>query len=231
MVGDEARHAGMEREGADAQPVELVPARLQHADRLVHRRRGRAEIDHAVFGRLLRVGLQRPRHQVLRGLELAQQPLHVVGVGRAFLGVARVAVARRAAGEERALGRMRAGIGAVRDAVAVDVEIAAEVAAVVEHLGGHHLAAVVLLAVVPLQRAAQPVVHADVEVEHQEDRGLQPLGEIERTAPPTRSLRPGLPGTAARAWCRRARRRRRRSGRTAGCGSACRSRGRRAARS
>ncbi len=74
---------------------------------------------------------------------------------------------------------MRAGIGAERDAVAVDIEIAAEVAAVVEHLGGHHLAAVVLLAVVPFQRAAEPVVHADVEVEHQEDRGLQPLGEIE----------------------------------------------------
>ena len=67
---------------------------------------------------------------------------------------------------------MRAWIGAERDAVAVDVEVAAEVAAVVEHLRRHHLAAVVLFAFVPLQRTAQPVVHADVEVEHQEDRGL-----------------------------------------------------------
>ena len=120
--------AGMEREGADPQPVELMAAGFQHADRLVHRRRGRAEIDHAVFGRLGGVGLQRPRHQVLCGLELAHQPLHVVGVDRAFLGIARVAVARGAAGEVGALGRVGAGIGAVGDAVAVDVEIAAEVA-------------------------------------------------------------------------------------------------------
>ena len=180
MVGDEARDAGMEREGADPQAVELMPARFQDADRLVHRRRGRAEIDHAVFGRLGGVGLQRPRHHVLRGLELAHQPLHVVGVNRAFFGIARIAVARGAAGEERAFGRVGAGIGAVGDAVAVDVEIAAEVAAVVQHLRGHHLAAVILPGVVPLQRAAQPVVHADVEIEHHEDHGLQPLGEIER---------------------------------------------------
>ena len=179
VVGDEACHAGMERKGAHAQPIELMRRRLQHADRLVHRRRGRAVIDHAVFGRLLRVGLERPRHQVLGGLELAQQPLHVVGVGRAFLGVARVTVARGAAGEERALGRMGARIGAVGNAVAVDVEIAAEVAAVVEHRRGHDLAAVILLVVVPMQRPAQPVIHADIEVEHQEDRGLQPVGEIE----------------------------------------------------
>ena len=143
VVGDEARHAGMEREGAHAQPVEMLAARFEQLDRFVHRRRGRAEIDHAVFGRLAGIGLQRPRHQILRGLELAQQPLHVVGVGRAFLGVARIAVARGAAGEERALGRMRAGIGAVGNAVAVDVEIAAEILAGFERRRGHHLAAVV----------------------------------------------------------------------------------------
>ncbi len=180
VIGDEARDAGVEREGTDAHAVELMAARLQNSDRLVHRGRGRAEIQHAVFGRLRRIGLQRPRHHVLRGLELAHQALHVVGIDGAFLGIARVAVARGAAGEVGALGRMRAGIGAVGDAVAVDVEIAAEVAAFLEHLRRHHLAAVVLLGIVPLQRAAQPVIHADVEIEHQEDRGLQPLGEVER---------------------------------------------------
>ena len=100
MVGDEARHAGMEREGADAHAVELMSARFQQADRLVHRWRRRAEIDHAVFGRLGGVGLQRPRHHVLRRLELAHQPLHVVGINSAFFRIARVAVARGAAGEE-----------------------------------------------------------------------------------------------------------------------------------
>ena len=152
VVGDEAGHAGVEREGAHAQPVERVAAGLDQVDRLVHRRRGRAVIDHAVFGRLVGIGLQRARHQVLGGLELAHQPLHVVGIGRAFLGVARVAVARGAAGEERALARMGAGIGAVRDAVAVDVEIAAEILAGVEIGRRHHLAAVVFAAVVPVQR-------------------------------------------------------------------------------
>ncbi len=75
---------------------------------------------------------------------------------------------------------MRAGIGAERDAVAVDVEIAAEGLAGVEILGGHHLAAVELAALVPLERLAQAVVHADVEVGHDEHRRLQPVGEVER---------------------------------------------------
>jgi len=75
---------------------------------------------------------------------------------------------------------MRAGIGAVGDAVAIDVEIAAEVATFLQHLRGHDLAAVILPRVIPAQRPAQPVVHADVEIEHQEDHGLQPFGEIER---------------------------------------------------
>ena len=93
--------------------------------------------------RLGGAGDQRPRHQVLGGVEFADQPLHVVGVGDAFFGVAGVAVARGAAGEERAFGRVRAGVGAIGDAVAVDVEVAAEFAAGFQFLGRHYLAAVV----------------------------------------------------------------------------------------
>src|SRR5215468_1441813 len=74
---------------------------------------------------------------------------------------------------------MRARVGAIGNAVAVDVEIAAELLAGVEIGGGHHLAAVVFAAVVPLERAAQAMVHADVEVEHHENRALQPVGEVE----------------------------------------------------
>ncbi|OIQ65970.1 hypothetical protein GALL_524670 [mine drainage metagenome] len=74
---------------------------------------------------------------------------------------------------------MGAGIGAIGDTVAVDVEIPAKVAAVLEHLRRHHLAAVVLAGIVPLQRAAEPVVHANIEIEHDKNRGLQPLGEVE----------------------------------------------------
>ena len=106
-----------------------MPARLQHArsPRPSPARSSRNR-SRRIWSACAALACSGARHQVLRGLELAQQPLHVVGVGRAFLGVARVAVARGAAGEERALGRVRAGIGAVGDAVAVDVEIAAEVA-------------------------------------------------------------------------------------------------------
>ena len=71
VLGDEARDARMEREGAHAQPVEILALRFEHLDRLVHSRRGRAEIDHAIFGRLVGIGLQRPRHQILGGVELA----------------------------------------------------------------------------------------------------------------------------------------------------------------
>jgi len=70
VTGDEAANGRMEREGADAHTVDAMPARLDHGDRLVHCRRGRTEIDHAVFGRLGGVGLQRSRHQVLGGVEL-----------------------------------------------------------------------------------------------------------------------------------------------------------------
>ena len=125
---------------------------------------------------------------------------------------------------------MRAGIGAIRNAVAVHVEVAAEILAGLQLLGGHHLAAVDLAAVVPGQRFAQPVVHADLEIEHHEDRRLKAVRQIERQRARTRSTRTGLPGTAARAWCRRARHRRSLECRSAACGSACRWRGRRAAR-
>ncbi len=78
------------------------------------------------------------------------------------------------------LGRMRTGIGAVGDAVAVNVEIAAELEPVLEHLGGGDLAAIELAVGIPIERFAQTFIHADIEIEHDEDRRLQPVGEIER---------------------------------------------------
>ena len=75
---------------------------------------------------------------------------------------------------------MRAGIGAVRNAVAVDVLVAAEILAGLEILGGHDLAAIVLTRIVPFERRGQALVHADVEIAHDEDRRLQAVGKIER---------------------------------------------------
>ena len=74
---------------------------------------------------------------------------------------------------------MRAGIGTVRNAVAIDILVAAEVPARFKFLGGHDFAAVVVAAAVPGERRAQALVHADVEVGHDEDRRLQAVGEVE----------------------------------------------------
>ena len=75
---------------------------------------------------------------------------------------------------------MGAGIGPVGNAVAVDVKVAAEIGPGLERGRCRYLAAVVFAAVVPGERPAQPMVHADVEIHHDEDRRLQPVGEIER---------------------------------------------------
>ena len=117
---------------------------------------------------------------MLRGLELAQQALHIVDIGRAVLAVARISILGRAAGEIRSAFGMRSGMGPVGNAVAVHVEVAAEVFSRLQQLVGHHLAAIVRAFVVPGQRFAEPVLHADVQVEHDEDWCLQAVGEVER---------------------------------------------------
>src|ERR1700730_18695553 len=105
----------------------MNPGPLQCADRLVHRNGSRTEIDRAEFRRLARIAANGRGHELFRGLELLQEPLHVVDIDRPLFAVARVAVARGAAGKEGALGGMRAGISAEGNAVAVGVEIAAEI--------------------------------------------------------------------------------------------------------
>ena len=81
-----------------------MPSRLERGQRLGHRGAGRAEPDDAGSRRASpRCSITGSGTSVLRGLELAQQPLHVVDVRRALLGVARVAVLGRAAREVAAL--------------------------------------------------------------------------------------------------------------------------------
>ena len=100
-------------------------------------------------------------------------------MGRRLLGVAREPVAAGAAGKIGAAGGMRAGQRAPGNAVAVDVIVTAKVDAVLELFGSHHLAAIVAALIVPGEGFAQMRIHADVEVEHDEHRRLQALGEIE----------------------------------------------------
>ena len=88
-------------------------------------------------------------------------------------------VARGAAREIGALGLVRARIGAVRDAVAVQVLVAREFLAGFEILARQDFAPVVTALIGPGQSGFQPLVHADVEIGHEEDRRLQPVGEVE----------------------------------------------------
>ena len=75
---------------------------------------------------------------------------------------------------------MRAGVGAIRNAVVVDIEIPSEILAGVELRGGHHLAAVHPARVVPGKGFRQPILHPDIEIEHDEDRRLQTIRQVER---------------------------------------------------
>src|SRR5439155_742512 len=141
---------------------------------------GRAVVDAAEARRMLGGREHRLGNELLRVLELPLQALHVVLVVGAGLGVAGVRVAARAAREVGALGRVRARQRARRDAVAVVILVAAELLPAFQLLRAHHLAAVVLAAVVPLEGIGEALVHADVEVGHQKHRRLQALGEVER---------------------------------------------------
>jgi hypothetical protein len=77
---------------------------------------------------------------------------------------------------------VNAGQRAIRNAIAVHVEVAMEFFELLDLVFRVDLAAVWHVVVVPLEIGAHPVVHADVEIRHHHDRGLQPLGEIERVA-------------------------------------------------
>ena len=111
-----------------------------------------------------------------RRLELAQQPVDVVGVVVRPLAVLRLGVVAGAAREERR--PELPGQRAVRDAVAVDVLVAAPLADRLQRLRRQHLAAVERRLGIR-ERLGHPVVHAEVEIGHHEDRRLEALGEVE----------------------------------------------------
>ncbi len=109
---------------------------------------------------------------------LRAEPLHEVLVVFRALGVESLLVVAAAAGEVGGFGVVGAGQSAIRDGVAIDVFVAAELAEALEVVGGENLAAVEGLVRIG-ERVGHPVVHAEVEVGEDEDRGLQLLGEIE----------------------------------------------------
>ena len=89
-------------------------------------------------------------------------------------------VARGAAREVAASGGVGARQRAPRNAVAVHILVAGEFLAGIELGGAHDLAAVIFTRIGPLERFAQMLVHADVQVAHDKHRGLQTFGQIQR---------------------------------------------------
>ena len=75
---------------------------------------------------------------------------------------------------------MRARIRTIRNTVTIHIEVTAKIDATLQRLRGHDLAAIHALGVIPNKRRAETLVHADIKVEHDEDRGLQAVSEIER---------------------------------------------------
>ena len=177
---DEIRNLAVERKGAYAQQVEDHAVALKDFGRLMHGGTCRAVIDHAERC-LARIRSQdRCGNQRLGRVELAQQPFHVLDIVGPFFRIARVAVLCRATGEIGTARRMCAGIGPEGNTVAVYIEVTAELLAGLKLLGRQDLAAIEGARVVPVERCAEAMVRTDVEIEHDEDGGLQPFRQIER---------------------------------------------------
>ena len=74
---------------------------------------------------------------------------------------------------------MCAGVGAVRDAIAIDIKVSAKALShCFKVFSAQYLAAVVAVVIVKFQRRGHPFVHAQIQVAHDDHGRLQPLGEI-----------------------------------------------------
>ena len=181
VVGfDERAHALGKRKGAHPHGIEMNALRGQGIERLGHCGTGGAEVQHAQPGGLRRWLHHRLRSDAGSGFQLFEQALHVVDVIFAALGIDSMGVARGAAREVAAPGGVGARQRAPRNAVAVHILVAGKFLAGIELGGAHDLAAVIFTRIVPLERLAQMLVHADIQVAHHEYRGLKTLGQIQR---------------------------------------------------
>ena len=71
---------------------------------------------------------------------------------------------------------MFAGKRPVGNPVAIHVVVAPEARGLLEFVMREDFAAIVKPGIIPSERLSQMGIHADVEIEHDEDRRLQPLG-------------------------------------------------------
>ena len=68
----------------------------------------------------------------------------------------------------------------IGNCVTIDIEIAAEGFARFKIVGAHELSAVVLSRIIPAEGLAEPVIHSDIKIFHDEDWRLETFSQIER---------------------------------------------------
>src|SRR5215469_1085191 len=174
---DEVVHLAGEGVGANAQVVGLDPVLVAQLVAALDESPVRGAVADDADLRFSGVDF-RARHEGARGFELAVQPLHVVleVIGAlAVLGPLVVSAAAREVGGGRVIGP---GESAVPDAITVNVFVAGESAEPVEVFLAQHLATPEGLLGI-LEGIGHPVVHAEIEVGHDEHQRLELLGEIE----------------------------------------------------
>ena len=180
VIVDETLHVVTEGERPQPHVVDEDSLGGQQRERFTDGAVAAAERDDSPGRALVRGQRDRGRHERSRRLELAQEPIHALLILVRSLRVACGLVVPRAAREvarpsdahrDRCGSRFRrrpcpgnaGSCGSASSCFRVE-----------------HLAAVRPEVVVPLELPAHPVVHADIQVGHDDDRRLQPLGEIER---------------------------------------------------
>ena len=179
MPGNKAADRLRERKRTQPQGIEMHAFALQDIQCLAHGRAGGAEVDYAQL-RLLRGTTQHGlRHKVCSRAEFLQQALHVVNVVWSALGVPRIRVSGRPAGEESALGRMRAWQRAPGNTVPIHILIATKVFACLQFGRSHDLATVKLTGVVPYEGFAQALIHANVQIGHDKNWCLQAVSQVQ----------------------------------------------------
>ena len=118
------------------------------------------------------------RNEGARGFKLAVEALHVVFVIVGALAVIGFVVVSAAASEVGSGGMLGAGQSAVADAVAIEISVAGEAAEFGEGIFVENFAALDGDGWI-FEGIGHPVVHAKIEIGHDEDERLKLLGEIE----------------------------------------------------
>ena len=178
VAADELYQLVVERIGARAHVAGLdFVLALELIAAFFDRVGGGADGDQPDAGLVVRID-DGPQDVPAHGLEFVREAVHVVDVVVLALGVLGLVVVAATAREVGCCGMVGGGERAVAHAIAIDVPVPGEAAQLFQIFGGQDFAAVDGLVGIG-EGIGHPVVHAQVEVGHDEDGSLEPLGEIE----------------------------------------------------